>query len=68
MTSAPAPLTGTLVDLFNPDLYADIPSAEDRKVTVPTTRRQHERTPEERAALSAATREALRRKRYGLKP
>ena len=67
-------LTGTLLDLFNPELYEDIevdPKLLElragAKGEIKRTAPLADMTPERRRAASIASREAQRRKRYGIK-
>ena len=67
-------LTGTLLDLFNPELYEDVEVDPKLLALRPGAKGQTTRnaplaeiTPERRKARSLASREAQRRKRYGIK-
>lgn len=56
------PLTGTLIDLFNPDLYADIPESATRG-PIKIGSSPYFVTEESRKRRSEAAKEYMRRKR-----
>lgn len=59
----PKPLTGELIDLFNPDLYADIPSEEERTPTFKHRRTDYTVTPATRKHLSETQKAFIRQRR-----